>query len=471
MTLRARLLVGFGIMLVALAAAMVVVAVTQRNYALDQIDRQLATAIPFASVPPGVGPLSVPAVPLEDGSGLPADPAVGGRASEFFVGAVSAGGEVTPIIAGDLLEDVPAITAADLAELGPEGGTFTVTGEQGSERFRVLAVRQADGASWGVVALSLAEADAANRFLLLALGAAGTVIVVVLGLAGWWMYRLGLRPISEVTIAADSIAQGDRGHRVDPDMPGTEAARLATAFNVMLDRLDAQEQTLRRFVADASHELRTPLTSVRGYLEVYADGGFREAGELDDVVRRLLGETKRMNDLVEDLLLLANLDEGRPLAQEAVDLADVLADAADDGRAVQPARTISTAIDGADLEVVGDEARLRQVVASLVGNALVHTPVTSSIRLEGHRRNGEVDITVADTGPGLAPEVAEHAFDRFYRGDPSRSRHAAGAGLGLPIARSIVEAHGGTIDLEVVPSGGTAFRIRLPALDRPAREL
>ena len=201
------------------------------------------------------------------------------------------------------------------------------------------------------------------------------------------------------------------------------------------------------------------MTSVRGYLEVYADGGFRGAGELDDVVRRLLGETKRMNDLVEDLLLLANLDEGRPLAQEPVDLADVLADAADDGRAVQPARSISTAIDGTDLEVVGDEARLRQVVASLVGNALVHTPVTSSIRLEGHRRNGEVAITVADAGPGMAPEVAEPAFDRFYRG------------VGLPIARSIVEAHGGTIDLEVVPSGGTAFRIRLPALDRPAREL
>ena len=317
--------------------------------------------------------------------------------------------------------------------------------------------------SWAVVALSLADADAANRALLVALGTASLLIVIVLLVTGWWMYRLGLRPISEITIAAESIAAGDRDRRVDPDMPGTEAAKLARAFNVMLDERDVQEQTLRRFVADASHELRTPLTSVRGYLEVYADGGFRGRGEIDDVVRRLLGETKRMNDLVEDLLLLANLDEGRPLAREPVDLGDVLADAADDGRAIQPERSITTAIDGADLEVIGDEARLRQVVASLVHNALVHTPPTASIRLEGERRDDDVVwISVIDTGPGMPPEVAQHAFDRFYRGDRSRSRHAGGAGLGLPIARSVIEAHDGTITIEPLAPQGTAFRIRLP---------
>lgn len=469
MTLRTRLVVGFAVMLVALATAMIVVAATQRDYAVEQIDRQLESALPFAMVPPAIGPLSRPTIGPDEPVRVEGNSAVG-RASALFVGSVSADGQVTPIIAGDLLDDVPIITAADLAAVGTDGGTFTAEGENGSDRFRVRAVRQADD-SWGFVAMSLAEADAANRSLLFALGAAGAVIVVVLGVAGWWMYRLGLRPISEITVAADSIAGGDRGHRVDPDVPGTEAARLANAFNVMLDQLDAQDQTLRRFVADASHELRTPLTSVRGYLEVYADGGFRAPGELDDVVRRLLGETKRMNDLVEDLLLLANLDEGRPLAREPVDLSDVLLDAADDGRAVQPERAISTAIDDTSLEVVGDEARLRQVIASLVGNALVHTPVSAAIRLEGQRRNGEVTISVIDAGPGLAPEVAAHAFDRFFRGDPSRSRHAAGAGLGLPIARSIVEAHGGTIELESVASGGTAFRLRLPTHRRQVREL
>jgi two-component system, OmpR family, sensor kinase len=455
MTLRARLLIGFGLVLVALATSIMVVAATQRNYALDQLDRQLESALPFALIPRVVGPVTGPTV-------IPDDTSVGARVSTFFIGRATDDGEVTPVVSGDLLDDVPHITARDLADLPPEGGTFTTEGETGAGRFRVLAAVRPDG-TWGVVALSLAEADAANRALLTALGLAGLVIVLVLCVAGWWMYRLGLRPISDVTKVAESIAAGERDQRAAADMPGVEAARLAQAFNLMLDQRDAQEQTLRRFVADASHELRTPLTSVRGYLEVYADGGFRGTGEVDDVVRRLLGETRRMNDLVEDLLLLANLDEGRPLAREPVDLADVLADAADDGRAIQPERTITTAIDTNDLQVMGDEARLRQVVASLVHNALVHTPPTAAIRLEGDRRDGEVEVAVVDAGPGLPPHVAAHVFDRFYRGDPSRSRHAGGAGLGLPIARSIVEAHGGTIVIESPPAGGTAFRIRISA--------
>ena len=472
MTLRTRLLIGFGLVLVALATAMVVVATTQRNYALDQLDRQLESALPFAIGPPGGVIIDRPSVP-PDSSSFEA------RTSDFFVGTVTDDGELTPVIQGDLLEDVPSVSPDDLAALGSSGGTFTTGGTNTSTHFRVRAAPGPGSGSWAVVALSLADADAANRALLVALGTASLLIVIVLLVTGWWMYRLGLRPISEITIAAESIAAGDRDRRVDPDMPGTEAAKLARAFNVMLDERDVQEQTLRRFVADASHELRTPLTSVRGYLEVYADGGFRGRGEIDDVVRRLLGETKRMNDLVEDLLLLANLDEGRPLAREPVDLGDVLADAADDGRAIQPERSITTAVDGADLEVIGDEARLRQVVASLVHNALVHTPPTASIRLEGERRDDDVVwISVIDTGPGMPPEVAKHAFDRFYRGDRSRSRHAGGAGLGLPIARSVIEAHDGTITIEPLAPQGTAFRIRLPvhgdggpSADRQPKEL
>ncbi|MET0489804.1 MAG: HAMP domain-containing sensor histidine kinase [Acidimicrobiales bacterium] len=449
------MLIGFGLVLVALATAMVVVATTQRNYALDQLDRQLESALPFAVGPPEGVIIDRPTVPPDNSS-------FEARTSDFFVGTVTDGGELTPVIRGNLLDDVPSVSPDDLAALGSSGGTFTTEGQDTTTRFRVRAAPGPTSGSWAVVALSLADADAANRALLVALGTASLMIVIVLLITGWWMYRLGLRPISEITSAAESIAAGDRDHRVDPDMPGTEAAKLARAFNVMLDERDAQEQTLRRFVADASHELRTPLTSVRGYLEVYADGGFRGRGEIDDVVRRLLGETKRMNDLVEDLLLLANLDEGRPLARKPVDLGDVLADAADDGRAIEPERSITTAIEGADLEVIGDEARLRQVVASLVHNALVHTPPTASIRLEGERRDDDVWISVIDTGPGMPPEVAQHAFDRFYRGDPSRSRHAGGAGLGLPIARSVIEAHDGTITIESRSPRGTAFRIRLP---------
>lgn len=462
MTLRSRLLLGFGLVLAALAVSMVVVAATQRGYALDQLDRQLDSALPFAVRPPLGAPTGDPAV-------LPEDSSADSPASEFFVGIVDGGGEVTPIITGELLDDVPAIEPADLEALDDDGGTFTTGAAHSAMRFRVRAARLPDGDSWGVVALSLDEVDAANRSLLVALGIAGSVIVVVLGVAGWWMYRLGLRPISKVTAVADSIAAGDRAQRVDPDRPGTEAARLAQAFNVMLDQRDAQEQTLRRFVADASHELRTPLTSVRGYLEVYDHGGFGAAGELDDVVRRMRSETERMTCLVEDLLLLANLDEGRPLRREPVDLVDVIGDAASDGRAVQPERSITTTVAADHLMVEGDESSLRQVLGSLVHNALVHTPTTASIALEAGRDDGVITVSVTDTGPGLPSEVVAQVFDRFYRSDSSRSRHAGGAGLGLSIARSIVEAHGGSIGVESASPGGTTFWIRLPVTEAAGR--
>jgi two-component system OmpR family sensor kinase len=170
-----------------------------------------------------------------------------------------------------------------------------------------------------------------------------------------------------------------------------------------------------------------------------------------------------MNDLVEDLLLLASLDQGRPLAREPVDLGDVLRDAADDGRAVQRERTIAVSVaEDDDLVVLGDDARLRQVVAALTHNALVHTPGTASIRLAGHLEGETALISVVDDGPGMSPSRADHVFDRFYRGDASRSRHQGGSGLGLPIARSIVEAHDGTIWLDTAPSAGCAFRVRLP---------
>lgn len=461
MTLRSRLLLGFGLVLAALAVSMVIVAATQRGYAIDQVDRQLESALPFAVLPPLGAPTGDPADPPEDLS-------ASSPASEFYVGIVDGDGKVTPIITGELLDDEPALALASLQALDDDGGTFTTDAASTASRFRVRAAPLPDD-SWAVVALSLDEVDAANRSLLIALGLAGSVIVLVLGVAGWWMYRLGLRPISKVTTVADSIAAGDRGQRVEPDRPGTEAARLAEAFNVMLDQRDSQEQTLRRFVADASHELRTPLTSVRGYLEVYDHGGFGAAGELDDVVRRMRSETERMTCLVEDLLLLANLDEGRPLQREPVDLVDVLGDAASDGRAVQPERRITTTVAPEPLVVVGDESGLRQVLGSLVHNALVHTPQTSAIHLEASRDEGGATISVTDDGPGMPPEVATQVFDRFFRSDGSRSRHAGGAGLGLSIARSIVEAHGGSIDVESAVSEGTTFRIRLPVAESDGR--
>jgi two-component system, OmpR family, sensor kinase len=455
MSLRARLVLGIGAVLAALAIAMIVVVRSERDYMFDQLDRQLRTvprAVAFMPPPPVDTP--VPPGSQREDSESPL--------TNLFIARMRTDGGLEPALVGTLLDDEPLLSLEQVVDASAQSSGFTVSGRHGITRFRVLTFPGYDGASYGVIALPENGTDAAIRRLIRTLAVASAAIVAVLVLIGWWMVRLGLRPIAKVTETADAIAAGERGHRVELDHPRTEAGRLGRAFNLMLDDRDAAEGRLRQFVADASHELRTPLTSIRGYLDVYAQGGFRAEGDLNEVVPRLRAEARRMDDLVEDLLLLASLDQGRPLAQDRVELADVLRDAADDGRAVQPTRAITICVPD-ELPVRGDERRLRQVIAELVHNAIVHTPEDATLNLTGERRNGEVVVTVADTGPGLEPGTAERVFDRFFRGDPSRSRTAGGAGLGLPIARSLVEAHRGTVTLDTAPGRGCRFRIALPA--------
>ena len=241
-----------------------------------------------------------------------------------------------------------------------------------------------------------------------------------------------------------------------------EAGRLAGAFNVMLNERDASEERLRRSVADASHELRTPLTSIRGYLDLYREGGFRGDGELDDVVRRMSQESNRMYELVEDLLLLTKLDEHRPLRQEPVDVAQLLSDAASDASVLQPDRRI--VVDAPEtVEALGDPLRLQRVVAVLVTNAPVHTDRDAELRLSAEHQSGGFELSVAGTGPGLAPDEADRVFDRFYRGDHSRARTTGGSGLGLAIAKSIVDARGGRVDLITAKGRGAPS----PSTSRP----
>jgi two-component system OmpR family sensor kinase len=240
---------------------------------------------------------------------------------------------------------------------------------------------------------------------------------------------------------------------------------LAHALNAMIEARHRNEEQLRRFVGDASHELRTPLTSVRGYAELYQRGALGDAADLDDAMRRILQESDRMAVLVDDLLLLARLDQGRPLDERSVDLAAVLDDVAADARAVSPQRPVTVDVPR-PLMVLGDEHRLRQVVAGLVANALVHTD--APVHLRGWADpGGGVGASVSDDGPGMDARTAEHAFDRFFRGDPARSRHTGGSGLGLAIARSVVEAHGGRIDLRSAPGQGCTVELHLPAASSP----
>jgi two-component system, OmpR family, sensor kinase len=232
--------------------------------------------------------------------------------------------------------------------------------------------------------------------------------------------------------------------------------RIEEAF----DQRTASEGRLRQFIADASHELRTPITTVRGYAELYQSGALRGPGDLDDAMRRTQQEAERMGSLVEDLLHLARLDQGRPIERDPVDLAALAADAVLDAQAVAPDRSVT--LDAPSPTVVlGDESRLRQVAANLVGNALVHAP-GSAVRVRVGAQGAHGTLEVSDDGPGMSEEDARRAFERFYRADASRHRHRGGSGLGLAIVEATVRAHGGEVAITSVLGTGTTVRVLLP---------
>jgi two-component system OmpR family sensor kinase len=487
MTLRTRLLIGLAAILVTLGVSAYVVIGSQRTYLVRQVDRQLEGALPVANRLAAGRARAVATRDPNDASGAtgpdrpPAGAGGGGFGfvaqaldstdspfSELYVGQMSATGVLTASLRGGMLEGRPKVTLADVQRFTVPGGRglFTVDGTDTSSRFRVRVLPRTVGSGWLVLALPLTRVDSAVDRLLIAFGISALVVLAVGALAAWWVVRIGLRPIQQMTVAADAVAAGARGQRVSFADPRTETGRLGRAFNVMLDARQGAEDRLRRFVADASHELRTPITSIRGYVELYRQHGLDDPGRLDDAMTRMGQEAERMGGLVEDLLLLANLDQGRPLDQQAVDVGQILNDAAADALATQPGRQVTLSAPGpGELLVEGDEARLRQVVGALVHNALVHTDVTAGLALSAHHEAGRAVIEVSDHGQGMTSQEAAKAFERFYRGDPSRSRHRGGSGLGLSIAQSIVEAHGGQIDLVTSPGQGCRFTVVLPATD------
>jgi two-component system, OmpR family, sensor kinase len=225
---------------------------------------------------------------------------------------------------------------------------------------------------------------------------------------------------------------------------------------------EASEAKLRRFVADASHELRTPLAAVRAYSELYRRGASTRPDDLDRAMSGINRESERMSLLVEDLLLLARLDEGRPLEQEPVDLGEVVGEAVETARTVEPSRSID--LEAEPVVVLGDRDRLRQVVDNLLANVRAHTPVDGAVRVRVARNGTDAVLEVADSGPGLDEEEMERVFERFHRGDPSRSRASGGVGLGLSIVAAVAEAHGGSASADSEPGRGSTFRVCLPLL-------
>ena len=330
------------------------------------------------------------------------------------------------------------------------------------------------------------------------------VIMLGLGVVSIAVVRTNLRPLDDIEETAEAIAAGHLDRRVPDRDPRTEVGRLGRSINTMLTQIESafhareeseeaavqSEERMRRFIADASHELRTPLTAIRGFAEYYRqrggvttgseeDGGSLSPKDLDRIMQRVEAEASRMGVLVEDLLLLARLDQQRPIEHQPVDLLVLAADAVQDTRMIAPDRPVKLTVEpGKAFLVLGDEARLRQVIGNLMTNALTHTPdgTPVDVRLGSAflggpppYRGGPASsvpaavLEIADQGPGLTPEQARRVFERFYRADQARNRKSGGgSGLGLAIVSALVAAHGGTATVDSVPGRGATFRVTLP---------
>jgi two-component system, OmpR family, sensor kinase len=383
---------------------------------------------------------------------------------------------------------------ADLEQHADAGKAYTVEGSTTS--WRVLVARLSTGQGYIASTVSLRDVEDTEQQLLLINIGVSAVVLLLMGGAAASVVRMGLRPLTRMEATAEEIAAGDLSRRVVDADPHTEAGRLGTALNAMLTRIEEavehraeSERRMRQFLADAAHELRTPLTSVQGFAELYRRGGAPPGPALDEAMGCIETDVRRMRRLVDDMLLLARLDEERPLDRRPVDLLAVAAGAVRDAHVRLPTRFVRLA--GLDdrqstfepVTVLGDEERIGQIAANLVTNALQHTPPDADVvvrvgRLDGAAPPGPPTavagaevvtggpvgvIEVCDTGPGLAVADAGRVFERLYRADPSRSRRYGGAGLGLSIVAAIVQAHGGRIELWTAPAAGARFRVLLPA--------
>ncbi|MDA8291052.1 MAG: HAMP domain-containing sensor histidine kinase [Actinomycetota bacterium] len=384
-----------------------------------------------------------------------------------------------PAIPSDLVTRTEHSSTGIVTALGTEPEIHLTVGAVGRPGFRYRLISVAlptNQPSVAVVALPFEGVDATLRHLVAVDVVVSAAVLTILAGLGYLVVRIGMRPLQEIEATAEAIAAGDLSRRVAQTNERTEVGRLGASLNAMLRQIEhafaeqrGSELRLRQFLADASHELRTPVTSIRGYSELFRRGASGRPEDLALAMRRIEDESVRMGLLVDDLLLLARLDQGRPVEHAPVDLVAVASDAAADAQVLTPDREID--VDAPDaVTVLGDGQRLRQVATNLVQNAVRHTPAGSPVHV-GVRKEGErALLTVRDEGPGLTSEHAARVFERFYRADPSRARGSGGTGLGLSIVKSIAEAHGGTASVVTTPGAGATFVVELPVAPAPQEQ-
>lgn len=471
LSLRTRVLAGMGAVVVTLVVVAIAITSLTRQHLTDQLDETLKRAANGPSVQyPGAGNSNNNNGDADDnGDQWPNPPAP--RIATYIEGRCEATAvEWTYRSAASSSDELPAIDCEALADMAANGSVRTLSSESGRSWRATATIERG---TLTIVGVSLDDVRETVRRLIAVEAIALGATAVVLGLVSWWVIRLGIRPVKQMTTTAAAIAAGDLSQRV-PDLPeSTEAGQLGLALNHMMEQLERafnerarSQQRLQQFVADASHELRTPVTTIRGYAELYRLGGLGHGEQLSEAMRRTEEEAVRMSRLVDDMLSLAKFDEGRPLEHRNVDLARIVTDAAADARAVQPDRHVT--VDApAPAVASGDEDRLRQVVANIVGNALVHTPAGTPIELAARVTDSSVVVTVTDHGPGMTADVAAKVTERFYRADPGRARARGGSGLGMAIVDAAVAAHGGSVAVTSDVGAGTIVTVTLPRLMPP----
>lgn len=477
--LRRRLIVGVVVLLAAVTALIGILSVVAlRGFLVGRLDAQLTAAVDRSQ-----GALDADGSAGGNGDGHRDRPpgdllAVPGQRTGTVVGIVSGGTLTAAAVLGEngASTQVDADRIPVLGRAMAAGAPTTLDLGSGLGSYRVAAQVGPNGDGL-VLGLPLAEVDTTVTQLTLIIAAIGLLGVALAAVAGAIVVRLALRPLERVAVVAGQVAELplDRGEvalamrvRAEDADPATEVGRVGAAFNRMIGHVssaltarESSEAALRTFVADASHELRTPLASIRGYAELTRRGGHELPDDVVHSLGRIESESIRMTDLVEELLLLARLDEaGRPELRD-VDLARLVIDAVGDAAAAGPDHLWALDVPDESVTVRGDAGQLHRLVANLLSNARVHTPIDTTVTTTLHASDSTARLMVSDTGPGIPKAVLPTIFQRFARGDSSRSRLAGSTGLGLAIVEAIASAHGGTVDAATSPAGAV-FTVTLP---------
>ena len=374
-------------------------------------------------------------------------------------------------IGGDLnsnqvTEYVKGLLPGQVAAFGSKPFTIEAPGAD----FRVATTVLPSSLGSVIVAQSLSDFDKTTRQIGIVFLIIGGLVLLFIAFASRQVIKLSMKPLEKIEATAEKIAAGDLSARLENFEPDTEVGRLSTSLNQMLSRIEESfaartesESKLRRFVADASHELRTPLTSIRGFAELHRQGAVPEGEKTKELISRIEKESMRMGSLVEDLLMLARIDQSREIVMADVDLSTLIKEAVTSAQVAGPEHPITSDI-AHDVHTQGDSDKIYQVVTNLLANARAHTPIGTAIHVATYSADNGTFVTVADKGPGLTAEDQQHIFERFYRVDTSRQRSSSdGSGLGLSIVDEVMKAHGGSVSVSSEPGNGATFTLHFKA--------